>query len=293
MRIFKIVIILAIVAVITQCKCSHSKAPATLQELDSLNDSIPDISYALPAPDEMLSDIMSYSVTINPKLTNPLGNAKKYPDTKSQAINMGVYVADFAYLNLNKNKTNALDYFKTIRELAIKLNVYEFIDESFFDRVQNNLTNNDSLILISRELYFNMSEILENANRNNVFALVSAGAIIETVYLSSYSVTNFNDCQAIIFKIFEQKYLLATMFEFVSVYKKDPEFSSIIADLERIKDILDKGSESDNLSTVVKDKENHFKTESSELQFNVDEKLFNELKVAINEVRSDIVNASK
>ncbi|HOT15293.1 MAG TPA: hypothetical protein PK252_11085 [Bacteroidales bacterium] len=293
MKILKIAIILGVITSLTQCKCSHSKAPATLMELDSLHDSISDVSYVLPAPDEMLSDIMSYTMTINPKLANSLENAKRYPDNKSQAINLGVYVADFAYLNLNKNKTNALDYFKTIRELAIKLNVYEFIDESFFDRVQNNLTNNDSLILISRELYFNMSEILENANRNNVFALISAGAIIETIYLSSYSVSNFNDCQAIIYKIFEQKYLLATMFEFVSMYKKDPEFSSIISDLEKIKDILDKGSESDKLATIVKDKENHFKAESSELQYNVDEKLFNELKIAINEVRNNIVTTSK
>src|SRR5664279_2265587 len=142
MKTKNILLFIIVALFLVQCKSAGNKTAGTSLPADTIARVSPSgITYLLPSPDEVLSEIISEKMSINPQLVNPRTNAAYYLDRKPMAMNLGVYIADFAYLNLNNNKTNALEYFNLIRDLSQKLNIYGIFNESFFTRVQNNLMN--------------------------------------------------------------------------------------------------------------------------------------------------------
>lgn len=201
-------------------------------------DSAGNISFLLPSPDEILSEIFGNKLIFNPELVNPGNNSEKYLNNKNIALNLGIYITDFAYLNLNDSKSEALDYFKVIREMSQKVNIYGLFDEKIINRLETNLTNKDSLNVISKEIYYNMLSILESSKRNNLYALIASGALIESLYLSTMIVTNYSDYQLVAKKIFEQKYVLTNLYDFASQYSRDPDVKSVLSKIDNLKNIL-------------------------------------------------------
>jgi hypothetical protein len=266
-----------------------SSSSAEQGEEEALSDV--NISFIMPSPDEIFGEIIPEKVSIDMKLVNPLSNTNKYLSTKSQALNLGVYIADFAYLNLSDNKTNALEYFKQIRNLAQKVNIYGVLNESFFDRVQKNLTNKDSLKEISKELYYNMLGVLESSNRNNVYSLIASGALIETMYLSSQVVTDFKQYKIIAGKIFEQKFVFDQFYEFASQYKKDADVKAVLGHFDELKAVINSSTSKKTEKNVRVDQKDHFVIEGGE-EIVVNEELFKKFKKSLGETRQDIVNIS-
>lgn len=161
-------------------KASHESSDSvitdTTQQLISLptdtvyTDTATTINYLFPSPDEILGEVLSTSTEFDLQNINSYKNAGKYLETKQQALNLGVYLSDLAYINLNGDKNTSLLYFKTVRDLAQKLNIYQMFDEETYQRIQKNMANTDSLNDILRNMYFATMDKLEAAKRNNIYA---------------------------------------------------------------------------------------------------------------------------
>jgi hypothetical protein len=249
------------------------------------------LTYLLLSPSEILSEIFSKNSVLNPQLVNDRRNAGKYLDVKHQALNLGVYIADFAYLNLNESKTNILDYFKIIRDLAQKNNIYGCFDEGFFSRVQDNLNHNDSIVAISQEIYYHMSDNLENANRQNVYALIASGALIESIYLSVMNVSSYPEYQELAQRIFEQKPLFESFYSFISLYKDDPEVATVLIHLDELKNILNDSPLQKTKMVVTKNKNHHLSVKGGE-DILVTENVFKKFKENVMKTRADMISIS-
>ncbi len=201
--------------------------------------------------------MVTHRIKINPQLVNPLSNADKYLDSRSQALNLGVYIADFTYLNLNNSKTTALEYFKLIRKLSQRLNIYSAFSEEFFNRVQKNLMNNDSLGAISEELYDRLSESLETSNRLNLYALVSTGAFIESIYLSALSIPRYSDYQDLVKLLFEQKTLCNNYYGFAYHFRDDANVKSALDQMDSLKAVFNLVSIQTGNRKITRDNKNH------------------------------------
>jgi hypothetical protein len=246
------------------------------------------MNYLLPSPDEVLSEIISEKMSINPQLVNPRTNAPYYLDRKPLAVNLGVYIADFAYLNLNNNKTNSLEYFNLIRDLCQKLNIYGVFNEAFFTRVQNNLMNNDSLSLIASDMYSQLSDVLSNSKRLEDYAQISTGALIESLYLSALSIPNYKNYSIVVKKLFEQKTLLQNYYEYASQFKSDPDVKSALDQLDSIKVIFDLANEKSSERTITKDKKNHIVIKGG-VAVNANELTFAKFVKSISKTRQSII----
>lgn len=253
------VLLLVIIALLfSQCKSgtNNRSSAVSLSDTSFVADSNR-ITYMLPSPDEVLEDIVSDKVKINPQLVNPKENAAKYLDRKSLALNLGVYIADFAYLNLNNNKANALEYFKIIRDFYQKLNIYGIFDENFFARIQNNLMNNDSLSIIANDMYSQMAGTLENSNRMEDYALISTGAFIEALYVSAMSIPNYKNYSVAVKKIFEQNAMLQNYHSFAYQYRKDKDVNDALMQLDSVNLIFSMAEKKSSATIVTRDKPNH------------------------------------
>jgi len=254
-------------------------------------EAISKINFLLPSPDEILGEIIPNKVDYNPQLVNPKVNVSNYISTKYQALNLGVYLTDFAYLNLNDKKNDALAYFKTVRELAQKVNIYGLFNEAVYNRIQNNLTNKDSLSEISKEIYYKMLDILESSKRNNIYALTASGALIEALYLSTMVVKNYTDYQIVAQKIFEQKYVLSNFYEFASQFNEDKDVKSVLIQINDLKRILENTALKMIDKKVKVDKNDHITIGGGE-DIIIDEATFKRFKDSVIKTRMSLINVS-
>jgi len=252
-------------------------------------DSFSNISFLLPSPDEILAEILTTKMAFDLTFINPKANAPKYLDTKCRALNLGVYLTDLAYVNYYNDKTEALEYFKIIRNLAQKINIYKIFNEDIYNRIQDNLTNKDSISYISKEVYYNMLDVLESSKRNNIYALVSCGALIEALYLSTISVKQFSEYKPIAQKIFEQKYVLNNFYEFTSQFKKDPDVKTVLILLDNLKRILNDVDVKNTEKNAKMDKKKKLVISGGE-EIMVTEKSFVVFKENVVKTRQEIIS---
>jgi hypothetical protein len=289
MKARNVLLFIACTILILQCKSGGNKAVSLMVQPETVNkDTSARITYLLPSPDEVLSEILTEKIFINPQLVNPRTSVVNYVDKKSLAINLGVYIADFAYLNLNSNKTNSLEYFKLIRDLCQKQNITGIFNETFFNRVQINLMNNDSLNLIAREMYSHLSEIMATSNRLEDYAMISSGAIIESLYLSAMSIPNYSDYRTIVKKLFEQNLLLDNYYDFASQFKSDKDVHSVLVQLDSIKIIFNLAGKKSIGRTVSKDKQHHLIISGGD-EIITDEMTFKRFVKSISKARLNII----
>ena len=116
---------------------------------------VKDIYYRFPSPDEMLNIIDKEKLAFNEELPLPADRASQFLDSKSQALNLGVYIADLAYITLFQRQKEALTYFQVVYGLSDKLRISSAFDPSMLKRFENNLGNLDSLKTISDEALIN------------------------------------------------------------------------------------------------------------------------------------------
>ncbi|OFX83815.1 MAG: hypothetical protein A2W99_02995 [Bacteroidetes bacterium GWF2_33_16] len=274
----------------SQCKSDKPDTSESSQEL-LVSDSLSNIVFLLPSPDEILNEIFFEEVELNPAFISPITNSEKYLDTRYQALNLGVYIADFAYLSFTDNKNKEIEYLKVIRDLSEKVNLYGLMDENLLNRIQANLTNNDTLQTISQEMYYNLSDMLENTNRSNIFTLISTGTIVEALYLASMNVTNYKEFEEVIKRMFEQKFVFENFYEFAMQYSTDEYVKSILSHLDQLKQMFEDLQKSKTETKVTKTEGNNFRIEGG-IEFIVNEQVFQNFKINIIKIREEIINVS-
>ncbi|MEE4197054.1 MAG: hypothetical protein V2I54_05380 [Bacteroidales bacterium] len=281
---------LLLLAGCNSCKHESTDSAGEIESTENIRieDSLREVIYVLPSPNEILAEIFIEEVNINPLFVNPYTHARDYLDTRSQAVNLGVYIADFAYLSYSSETTTELEYLKVIKQLSEEVNIYGLMENKTMKRIQNNLTQKDTLNKISQELYYKISSNLENSNRENIFTLISTGAIVESLYLSVMIVDDFDDYREIIEKMYEQKFVFDNFYEYAQIYEDDPYVKMIIDQLEILKQTFDQLNETENQPEVVQQDDETLRfTGGSE--FVVNHENFDRFKTNIISIRNEIV----
>ena len=148
---------IALAGFISSCGNSNDNADGTGTDSTAVDSSAmtvttdePQEYISIPAPDEMFSfmkDIGGEGKSTT-YLNNP-DNYKNYSDTKSKALNFGIYATDFLYCSTFDYGTDALKYFVNVKKLGDDLGISGVINQSTADRIKNNIGKNDSLTDIS------------------------------------------------------------------------------------------------------------------------------------------------
>ena len=195
---------------------------------------------SIPAPDEMFSFMKAIGGA--GKSTNYLNNPdnyKNYIDTKSKALNFGIYATDFVYCSTFDYGSEALKYFVIVKRLGDDLGLSGAINQSMADRIKKNIGNNDSLTDISNSLYFAAISDLEQTDKASSLSLVIAGGWIESMNLVTNMVKKYKADDAAIDRIAEQKYTLDNLIGYLTRYKEDANVTAVIGQMNELKSIYD------------------------------------------------------
>jgi hypothetical protein len=224
---------------IAGCKTSP-KAPEPSTEgekslgFDQLEE-MKSIYYRFPSPDEMLSIIDKEKIKFSDRLVLPVDNSKSFLDSRSQALNLGVYIADLAYISLFQRQKETLTYFQVVYGLSDKLRISSAFDVKLMQRFEENLKFPDSLKALTNEAMTNVTNYLVQNDKEKTFAIISIGGYVESLYLAFNIVGNYDENNQIIQRISDQKLVLENLINYALIYASDNNVAESIKLLHPIR----------------------------------------------------------
>jgi hypothetical protein len=244
---------------ITDCKNTKNVQPGVNVEKESLGfeqiENIQDVYYRFPSPDEMLNFIDKEKLDFNDHFLLPVNNATQYLDSKSQALNLGVYIADLAYITLFQHQKEALTYFQVVYRLSDKLRMSSAFDPMLMRRIENNLKNADSLKALADIAMNDITNYLVENDKEKIFAIISIGGYVESLYLAFNLAGSHNEKNPIIQRISDQKLVLENLIDYSLFYAGDKNVSEAIKLLHPIRSNYNELITINEETSISKDKD--------------------------------------
>lgn len=194
-----------------------------------------EVFHRFPSPEETLSILQQDNLEFNGELLNDPGKNQEYLNSRSQALNIGVYSADLAYLTVFKRHQESLNYFEALYNLSNELRISAAFDIELLRRVQRNMSNPDSLKTLTDFAFIKITNYLVLNKKEKTFAIISIGGFVEALYLSLSLTGDFSEDNVVIQRIADQKLVLENIINYARPYKDDP---AMIGALEAIRPII-------------------------------------------------------
>lgn len=223
-------------------------------ELGFGNDNITEIYHRFPSPEEMMSVLQHDNLLYNEDILNSTENSREYLSSKSQALNIGVYSADLAYLTLFNKHQESTSYFEAIYNLSSELRISSAFDIELLRRVQSNMTNPDSLKVLTDFAFTKISNYLVSNNKEKTFAVISIGGFVEALYLSFNYSGEFSEENIVVQRIADQKLVLENIVAYSRQFN-DVVVNESLETLNPIRTVYNELISEQQETTVTKDKD--------------------------------------
>jgi hypothetical protein len=268
-------------------EASGTLDPETQEQLNTAKR----IFYSLPSPLETAMLIKNAGAEYNEELMNPTSNTSRYITSKSKALNLGIYSTDLSYASLFDQSQATLDYIAAAKEMADGLNILDAIDEETVTRLEEQINNRDAIIDIISETLMNSSSFLKENNLEGTASVVLVGGWVEGLYIAT-NLVNSNDLSGnkLVERIVDQKLSLDIIINLLESTPEDQDAQSVLEDVKALKSIFDKITIDQGEVTVVEDPETNVTTLKSESSIKITQRVFNELKSKVTEIRRSYIS---
>ena len=256
-------------------------------ELLGKSDKIRKILYSVPSHIEMIRLIKGSGIEFDKKIMNEPNQVANYNSVKSQAINLGVYGTDLAYISIFEQSQEVLNYFSAIKTLADELGVSEVINDENIQRFERNIENQDSLIVFISEIFYSIDETLNENDRGYVSAEVVTGGWIEAMHImtvNSKKMTGEN-LEGIKNVIADQRHSLDNIIELIKIYDNEENLGDLLVKLEKLNLLFDELDVQEENTTVSKD-ENGKVIIGGEDKIEFSDELLDKISFEVNTIRN-------
>ncbi len=247
------------------------------------------IQYMLPTPSDILTVIITSGVDYKENLIAPQGIEKRVVHFKHQALIMGIYFADFAYLNIFNKRDLSIDYFASMQSLGGSMGISPLLYDSYFKRAERNMNNIDSLDLIFTNFAQTAFATIDESGSKETLSLIAAGSAIETMYIGFNGISNVYDDKEFIANIKNQRPLFDIYYaNFIQYYKDDADYKDLVADLTLLSQFFTENVKSAGPAKVTKSGEGHFTITDPDNPL-LDIQKLDELKELVKRIRTKMV----
>jgi hypothetical protein len=188
----------------------------------------------------MSSLFQSIGAIYNPSILNSAENARFYDISTDKAVNLGVYAVDLSYAKYFDQFEQAGKYLKNMQKLSSELGIPSDRFLLSLKRIENNLTNKDSLVKIANDIYKTTEDYLKQSDRGSSAALVIAGGWVEAMYIATSLVKKNATDQELIDRIAEQKQSINNLISLLESYKNEAVIKDLIIKMMDIKSSIEK-----------------------------------------------------
>jgi hypothetical protein len=173
--------------------------------------------FSVPSPIQTALLIQKSGVTYDKSILHTANKVNTYSTDYLRALNLGIYGADLGYVSLYNQTQDAIGYLGALKQLADKLGVSAAFDAATMKRIEGNITNKDSMLVLVGIAYRSSDAFLKNNQRNDVSSLILTGGWIESMHfsVSAYKAKGTNELK---WRIAEQKQALGSLIKILSNY---------------------------------------------------------------------------
>ncbi len=187
--------------------------------------------FSIPSPHQLSILIKDIGANFNSDLLNQSNNYTQYTSIFKQTINLGIYGADLAYLNMYEQFPLAINYFSVIKIMSQQLDLTAAFSPEIFKRIENNIDQQDSLLYIISNLYTDVDLYLKESQRQKEGALILVGGWIEASYFL-VEIAKENNNPKLIERIGENKQSLDNLIKLLTpYYEENEEIAKLTDDL--------------------------------------------------------------
>src|SRR4030043_2394297 len=247
---FIIAIFLTITFIFSGCtgksprSAQQSDESTTTGEMESKDEVVKEISdYPLPASVEVTRLLSEAGASYILDLCNETNNVSKYISLKSKALNLGIYGADLSYAATYNQTQETMQFLEASSTLIDELQISTAFNQTLVDRVEANIDNVDSLIIIISDSFYDSYQYLQENKQDKISLLILAGSWIEALYISTQITSITKENQEIVEIISDQESTLSKLLELMDPVKDDPIIKDIYISLASIKVLYDNASE--------------------------------------------------
>ena len=178
------------------------------------------ILFSLPSPYQISLLLEQSGIPYNKDLLHTTNKASDYVENFSKAVNFGIYGSDLGYINIYRQTQDAASYFAVLKIISQEIGLYNAMDKPTIERIENNIENRDSLLVIVSTTYRKIDNYLKANDRENTGALILAGGWIESVYILTQQIKT-NPNKELMTRISEQKRPLENLIKLLVPYSNE------------------------------------------------------------------------
>lgn len=181
----------------------------------------------IPSPVQTALAIRKAGLKYQQEFVAPLEKGETVTGKMAQAVTLGMYGADLAYITVHKDGQRALATMQAIEKLGGKLELTNAFDRALADRFKSNLGSEDSLLRFSGAAFRAADQYLKNNDRHDVSAFVLTGGWIESMHLTIADPAAAKD-QTLVNRMAEQRSTLTALIALLTESDKDQASSVLI-----------------------------------------------------------------
>lgn len=186
--------------------------------------------FSIPSPVQTVLLIRELKTPYASSLPLPTDSAVRYATKEKQALALGVYGADLAYVAVYKDGQRALKTLKAVEQLSGQLNLSNAFDRDLMQSFQRNVDNLDSLLRLTGKAFRAADMYLKSDQRDEVSIRVLAGGWVEGLYLSLGSVGDQVDPK-VAMRLLEQRHTLDNLVELLGHEQDTDGLQALMKDL--------------------------------------------------------------
>jgi len=211
------------------------EAMADKPEVDENLEKVKEIYYSLPSPLETSQLLKMSGAHFKYDALHTINDVKNYTTSKAKAINLGIYIADLSYCNVFHQQQHCVDYFAVTKNLGDDLGMGQVFSADIVDRINNNLSNQDSVYFILSELYWQANDALQKSDMKAINGMVAAGLWVEGMHIAIESIESANESKEMLTqRIAEQRYIINELVPMIASMNENGSLDDIVSDMKAI-----------------------------------------------------------
>ena len=167
----------------------------------------------------------------NLDLCNSIEKRENYLTNPSVATNFGVYMADLGYISCNGDNQKIITTYAVVRAFAEKLGFSAILDGVVKDRLQENVGNKDSSMVILDEAYIAMDEYLKSNDQLLNAGFIVAGSWVESQHIALAMLKDpqvYENNEPLRKEIQQQRLHIANLIKFLQEFKEDADVANLL-----------------------------------------------------------------
>ena len=173
--------------------CGDSKSTVTEASGDDLadTDTVKAVAlnvggelFSVPSPIQTALLIQKSGIAYDKTILNASNKNGQYTTEFAKSLNLGIYGADLGYVSMYNQTQDALGYLGAVKQLADKLGVSAAFDQTTMKRINDNISNKDSMLVLVGLAYRASDSFLKTNKRPEISSLILTGGWIESMNFS-------------------------------------------------------------------------------------------------------------